>query len=392
MSRRAKITAIIVMLTLCSLAGAWLFMYGKNMKSSADRGPAETAEAQSGNGQEDDEPLATVFCTSDYQYEPGHEIPEETLRSILNEVNEDGVLPDAAIFCGDYTNDDTLYDYQMSPDDSIDEIKGIMKEDAPLAEEKDMIFVQGNHDALSGSISESGLHEYDDYLVYVLNTEDDFPWCQGTASGSYDKVEEASEELRTCLQDLISKGETRPVIIAGHVPLHYTARTSSRHSTGDNLYSSLMFDAVNDAGSGLDIIYLFGHDHSKGWDSYAGGGSVFMPKGERILIPAYGDGSTTDSFDEEKLAFTYMNAGYTGYYNNGESDEISEDEELTASVIEIYKNRIVITRYDADGEHALRADGRADPYKGGIDEGLIGPEYYSSRMESPAEIRRTAAN
>ena len=232
----------------------------------------------------------------------------------------------------------------------------------------------------------------------MINTQNDFPWCQGTEDGSKEKVEAAAESLKKTLDELRAKGETRPLIIAGHVPLHFTARTSSKHTTGDNLYSSLIFDAVNEAGEDLDIIYLFGHDHSKGWDCYLGGSCIYRKPGEEILIPLFEDGrAVTDDYTEEKLNFTYMNAGYTGYYMNCaawqySSDQSSPyraaDETLTCSVIDIHEDRIVITRYDIVGRHVSGAAGEADPYKGGIDEDLIGPEHYSKETAGPVTIKR----
>ena len=342
---------------------------------------------------------STVFFASDYQEESGFAAPKETFYALLSSAVNSGKTPDGLVICGDYTNDATLHDYQLSPEDSIAEIKAAAKNAVPDLSDEDMIFVQGNHDAMSESISSSGLHEYDDYLVYVLNTENDFPWRQGNTSGCHDKVLAAADEMKKCFDGLISKGETRPVFIAGHVPLHYTARTSSRHSTGDNLYSSLIFDAVNDAAKSLDIIYMFGHNHSKGWDCYMGGAAVFKAAGDSIILPVFQPGDVnTDKFEERTLNFTYMNAGYTGYYMNcspseydGESFKAA-DETLTATVCEIYPDRVEITRFDSDGPHALGAAGEADPYKGGIDQDLIGSEYYSRVTEGPAIIRRSSAD
>ena len=345
-----------------------------------------------------DAPLASIVTASDYQEEAGFDAPADTLRSLLKSVTKDGKQPDAAVMCGDYSNAGNLNDYQVSPDDAVGEINSILDQETPFVDEESRIFVQGNHDALGDSISADGLHEYNDYLVYVINTENDFPWCQGTTAGSREKVEDAAGRLKKTLDELAGRGETRPLIIAGHVPVHYTARTSTRHSTGDNLYSSLIFDEVNEAAKDLDIIYLFGHDHSKGWDCYLGGGCVYRKPGDELLIPEFEDSdSRTDSFTEEKLNFTYMNAGYTGYYMNcGQSQYSSSpdspyraaDETLTCCIIEILDDRMIITRYDAGGRHVLGADGEADPYKGGIDEGLIGPEHYSKETAGPVTIKR----
>lgn len=338
---------------------------------------------------------STVFFTSDYQSEHGFDAPGDTLSSLLESAISDGKHPDGLVVCGDFTNERNLYNHQLSPDDSISEIKDIVREKAPQIQSSKMVFVQGNHDAMGDQISKSGLHEYDNYLIYVLNTEEDFPWTQGKTRGSYDKVSRAASEMKNCFNNLVSNGESRPVFIAGHVPLHYSGRTSSRHSTGDNLFSSLIFDVVNEAAKSLDIIYVHGHNHSKGWDCYMGGAAAYKAVGDSILIPVFHDGDvTTDEFEEKGLNFTYMNAGYTGYYMNCAPSEYdvesyrAADETLTATVCEIYKDRIEITRYDAEGRHVLGSAGEANPYKGGIDEGLIASEYYSKETESPTTIKR----
>ena len=348
-----------------------------------------------------DELLATIFFASDYQEVEGLSSPGDNLASVLERISSEGITPEMTVFCGDYTNDRKLHDYQMSPEGSIDQIRGIVRERIPKIDDEDMLFVQGNHDSLSESIAESGLHEYDDYLIYVLNTQNDFPWKQGKTSGCLKKVEKAAADMKTCFDQLPKRGERRPVFIAGHVPIHFTARTSSRHTTGDNLYSSLIFDVVNEAGKSLDIVYFFGHNHSKGWDCYMGGSSVYKAKGDTLLIPQFDESKmTTDGFTEEKLEFTYLNAGYIGYYMNcgpeeydaGEmADYEAADGTLTGTVCLIYPNRMELSRYACDGEnalHSLGSAGEGDPYKGGIDSGLIGEEHYARETDSPKAIPR----
>lgn len=393
---------------LCLLAGAWLLLIesrsdrANNHSTSVEsenKSKSSEAKTQVNDEKTDSNNHSTIFFASDYQEESGFAAPKETFESLLSSAVNNGKIPNNLVICGDYTNDANLHDYQLSPEDSIAEIKDAAKNAAPDLSDENMIFVQGNHDAISESISSSGLHEYDNYLIFVLNTEKDFPWRQGSTSGCYEKVRTAAAAMKECFDNLISKGETRPVFIAGHVPLHYSARTSSRHSTGDNLYSSLIFDVVNEAARSLDIIYMHGHNHSKGWDCYMGGAAAYKTAGDSILIPVFHDGDVvTDEFGEKELNFTYMNAGYTGYYMNcspseydGESFKAA-DETLTATVCEVYPDRIEITRYDADGQHVLGAAGEADPYKGGIDADLIGSEHYSRETEGPAVIKRRSAN
>ena len=343
-------------------------------------------------------PSATLFFASDYQIEEGWPEPKENLTRILKAAVKDGKDPDQVIYCGDYTNDRVLFNHQLSPEESIGEIRDVIASQCPHAKDDASLFVQGNHDRKTASIAASGLHEYDDYLIYVVNTENDFPWSQGKNPQSRPKVERTAADMKACFDKLIKDGENRPVFIAGHVPLHFTARTSSRHTTGDNLYAGLIFDVCNEAGKDLDIIYLFGHNHSKGWDCYLGGSCVYKAAGDELLVPdAEGKTKNTDVFSRETLQFTYLNAGYTGYFMNcgpkeadkGIADQFkAADDTLTGTVCQIYEDKIVLTRYSKDGVHPLGSDGEGNPYKDHIDRDLIDPADYAKEVKSPQQIKR----
>lgn len=399
--RRQKKQSIIRLLLITELI-ALILVAGFFVHSYNSANKEEIPESQTSTEIEEvndaDELLATLFLASDYQYESGWDQPRDTLEKIIDVAIADGKKIDGMIMCGDYTNEYKKYDYQVSPEQSISEISSLTQSKCPSLKSEDILFVQGNHDALTESISETGLHEYKDYLVYVLNTQNDFPWCQGKTSGSLDKVKRSSAEMKSCFDELIEAGETRPIIIAGHVPIHFTARTSSRHTTGDNLYSSLVFDVVNEAGKSLDIIYLFGHNHSKGWDCYLGGGSVYKQVGDTLLVPRFDEKYiTTDDYSEEKLNFTYMNTGYVGYYMNCGEDELANgskeyydaaDMALTGTTFELYPDHIVLTRYDTEGVHDIGGEGCANPYKNYIDKGLIPETSYSKTVKGPQTIER----
>ena len=390
--------ALILVLTLALAVPALKKSGGKGKTDTSSRQAGQTSQTETAPSESDD-PLAVLFCASDYQIEKGWGTPAENLSAIIHSAVSAGKIPDGVILCGDYTNDRNLHDYQLSPEDSISEIREIVSSEIPdWSDDDPIVFVQGNHDAMTDSITESGLHEYDDYLVYVINTQNDFPWKQGKTSGCLRKVREASAKLDECFAELVKKGEKRPVIIAGHVPLHFTARTSTKHKTGDNLYASLMFNAVNKYGKDLNIVYLYGHNHSKGWDCYLGGSSVYMAPGSRILIPKLTETQiSSDKYTAETLQFTYMNAGYTGYYMNCGPAQLddgtwrdyeSADSTLTGTVIEIYTDRIEMSRWDAEGMHDLGSDGAKNPYKGGVDLSLISPSEYKTRVTSPQSVER----
>lgn len=401
--KASSILAVALIVALISLLGIIAVLHFGNVRKPGDdagslQGDRFTVSIDDNDANDTQPPLDILFFASDYQPQVGWDEPADTLKGIMKAAASDGKTPTNAIICGDYTNDKKLHDYQLSPDEPIKEIREIVTSEWRGVPPDDMIFVQGNHDKLTDSISDTGLHEFDNYLIYVLNTENDFPWKQGRDIRFRDRVITASEELKTCLDGLIRNGETRPLIIAGHVPLHFTARTSSRHDTGDNMYSAYVFNVVNEASADLDIIYLTGHNHTKGWDCYLGGSCIFKRPGDRILIPDAGERTVnTDSYTEETLDFTYMNAGYIGHYmncgpkelNNGTYDQYhAADETLTATVCEIMPDELIITRYSKEGIHPLAGKGEGDPYKGGIDAGLISEGSYNTGTDSPAHIPR----
>ena len=321
---------------------------------------------------------ATLLFASDYQ-EGEQGVPKDNLTAIVDAVKVDKSNLDGMIFCGDYSNVSGKSNYEITPEPAISEIREVMKGAYPDLADENMIFTQGNHDPLTISIKSPGLHEFDEYLVYVNNTEIDFPWQQGKTSGSLYKVTHTAEVMKIRLNKLIEQGEKRPIIIAQHVPLHFTARTASGHGTGDNLYSSLVFDVVNEAAKDLNIIYVTGHNHSGGWDNYMGGSCYFKKPGDTILIPEFDKNkTTTETYTEETLNFTYLNAGYTGY------SKASPDNALTSTVCEIYNNMVVFTKYSSEGVHQLSGAGAANTDPNDTD--LIPSDKYSQQVESPQQV------
>ena len=384
MAKNKKLGILTAALAIAVIAAGALIVNGAIEDAAKEQAEQKKLEAEQKTEEVvEEEPSqleATLFFASDYQ-EGDQGAPSENLKGILSAVKAEKPNLDGMIFCGDYSNVSGKSNYEITPEPAISEIKGIMGETYPDLSEENMIFTQGNHDPLTISIKSPGLHEFDQYLVYVNNTEIDFPWKQGETSGSLYKVTHTAEVMKIRLNKLIEQGEKRPVIIAQHVPLHYTARTASGHGTGDNLYSSLVFDVVNEAAKELNIIYVTGHNHSGGWDNYMGGSCYFKKPGDTILIPEFDKNqTTTETYKKETLNFTYLNAGYTGY------SKASPDNTLTGTVCEIFDNKIVFTKYSSEGVHPLNAAGAAnnDP----DDSSLIPAENYSKAVESPQKIER----
>lgn len=256
-----------------------------------------------------EEPDCVIMFASDYQSR--NTSANTNLARAMEAAYNAGYQFDNVIFCGDYTTKSGTANYGGNTDKNIKAVRNTVAAVDPSIPSEDMIFVQGNHDKLTGSISTEGLHYFDDYIVYVLNTQRGNPWKQGY-SRKESTVKSGASKLDKALAGLAAKGETRPVFIATHVPLHFSSRTAS--TTGDNLYSKHIYNAIKKYADKLSITFVFGHNHSSNYDNYLGGGIVYRPTSSNIMIPRVTSSSAkrTTKYNVCSLNFTYMNAGYVG--------------------------------------------------------------------------------
>ena len=293
-----------------------------------------------------DTPITRVFAASDYQAKTGDTEGEQILGSIIDAMINDGhTAVDGALYAGDY-------DYNMPSDTShgIISIKNVFNSKWPSLSEDNMVFVKGNHDpASTPGITSSGANDAENYGVFVIN-ESDYMWYNSDKG----TVQKTANNLKNYLDDKLVEGYSKPIFVVSHLPLHYSMRT---RNDGDTQYANLLFDVLNEAGAdGLNIIFLFGHDHSNGWDDYLGGSCIYLAKGDSINIAQ----SSRTEWKTETLNFTYMNPGYTGYYNVVNS---GAENTLTSTMFTIYENRVEINRYSASGKYNLKSEGVRNSYK-----------------------------
>ena len=294
--------------------------------------------------------VTRVLACSDFQNPDGNEAGKQVVSSIVTAIQNDGIASvDGFLCCGDYDHDLT-----MLPGPTWDGVSALSSAVEPiLAEGAPRVFVQGNHDSPVGTagLAPSGNNDpaSGKYGVFVIN-EDDYSWF----GGNREVVKGTADNLKAYLNEKLASGFTAPIFVLSHVPLHYTYRG---RTIGDGRYSQYLFDALNEAGEkGLNIIFLFGHDHSNGWDDYLGGSAICLQKGDEINISAPGNTLKWNTFT---LAFTYMNAGYTGYYDNHNG----ADDALTMTLFEITDTTVTVTRYDSEGRHNLKSEGKRNDYK-----------------------------
>ncbi|MBQ1553278.1 MAG: metallophosphoesterase, partial [Clostridia bacterium] len=264
-----------------------------------------------------DEAVTTVIACSDFQYR--NTVPAEyssglgttasgdaggkaLLQAISAQMANAGVSnADGFICAGDY-------DYDLNSRNTTSQINitsgaiAAMKEGVSAITSDDTAFVniQGNHDPQStaGGTAPSGDNDPASgaYGVFVIN-ERDYQWK--TSGLDENATLQAAENLRRYFNSKIAVDYTAPIFVVSHVPLHYTMRSKN---DGETIYARHIFDVLQEAGEqGLNIIFLYGHNHTNGWDDYLGGSKVFLTKGDSINITALRD---KDSFTVETLNFT----------------------------------------------------------------------------------------
>ena len=321
-----------------------------------------------------EEPVAVVFAASDFQprriateKDTNGAIKYADDRFITYGINEMEKIADAvkkdyknitgALFGGDYSNESKYrHDYAYSNNanvtiDGINAVKYVFGQQFGLSQEE-IVMIQGNHDFYRSPLATTNAHDTEDYGVYAIS-EKDFMYQQAHMANGFDTIQKTAEELDRYLQAKVAQHYSKPIFIVNHIPLHHNPRAE------DNRYAEYLFDVINKAGEqGLNIIYLFGHNHSAGYDAHIGEAAIYLKPGESIYIPiATTYDATAKICDGQKrtLNFTYMNAGYVGYVTT--NSEGFADNTLTSTVFAIYENRVEIKRYDAKGKHVLKAAG-----------------------------------
>ena len=287
-----------------------------------------------------------LLACSDFQHPDGNTAGTASVNAILTAMKQDGITSaDGLLACGDY-------DYEYTDTKAgIAYLKLALKNFV----NGQQVFVQGNHDSQNSAAGTNGLSNsgnndpaHEKYGVFVIH-EEDYMWYNDDEG----KIKRTAQNLIEYLNEKLASGYDKPIFILSHLGLHYSMRTANE---GFAMHARYLFDAINEAGEkGLNIFFLFGHDHSNGWDDYLGGASIYLAKGDTMLVA---DGSKTAK-TERTLAFTYLNAGYIGYYNNVNG----QDDALTMTYITVKDNEVTLARYDKNGKHDLKAKGVSNTYK-----------------------------
>ena len=322
-----------------------------------------------------------VLAGGDFQEAGDHANSADNVTNILAQVSQKYGTMDGFLFIGDY--DCETHDSAPETAKGITALMGAVQGSYSNLNDESSVLVQGNHDYMDSRIDATGGHEFGGYSAYVLN-EDDYPNGGGSQAG----IQTLANNLKTWLNNKIGEGYSAPIFIVSHLPLAYTPRTVTQ---GDAKYAKYIFDVLNDAGkNGLNIIFMHGHDHAYGPDNYMGGEAIYLPVGDKICIAEAG---STSAWTEETLNFTYMNAGYTGYYSDAYTYVTNAGaDKLTMTVFAITDNQVTVERYSEDGLYNLKSAGYDGSYSNtSVDNVSLGLPKYSNVYASPQTIELQAA-
>ena len=322
-----------------------------------------------------------VLAGGDFQEAGDHANSAANVTNILAQISQNYDSMDGFLFIGDY--DCETHDSATETANGITALMGAVQGSYSNLNDANSVLVQGNHDYMDSRIDATGGHEFDGYAAYVLN-EDDYPNGGGSQAG----IQTLANNLKTWLNNKIGEGYSAPIFIVSHLPLAYTPRTVTQ---GDAKYAKYIFDVLNDAGkNGLNIIFLHGHDHAYGPDNYMGGEAIYLPVGDKICIAEAG---STSSWTEETLSFTYMNAGYTGYYSDAFTYVTTAGtDKLTMTVFAITDNEVTVERYSEDGLYNLKSAGYDGSYSNtSVTNVSLGLPKYENVYASPQTIALTEA-
>ena len=276
-----------------------------------------------------DEEEPTILFASDYQGNNRYESARKIFNSVKKFVN-----PNLFVMCGDYQiGEAEQFEFSES---GILELSNLFSSIFNFSIPQ--IYLQGNHDIKEAyGIAEDGIYESEKYIIYVMN-KDTFPNHHiYKGIDLKEDIIKASQKLSNDLNYIVEKNENKPVFIATHIPLHY----SDRDDGTDNAYSKYIIDVLNEYGDKLDIVYLFGHNHSENYDDYIGGSINYIGRDSIMQI-----GGTNESIS---INFTYLNAGYIGYSNNFITDHSTK--ETSATTIKVGLDSLIIQKYTKYGEY-----------------------------------------
>jgi hypothetical protein len=318
--------------------------------------PLTSFTASAATSQSDD--VFTILAASDFQTKGAslasggsydvYEASEEgagIVKNLMASVTAAHPKIDAFLFGGDYSHGSSN---EVATFVGQEYLYNALVEGG-LSEKAKQFYLTGNHENGQQKneklpfFAQTGGYDMGQYAVYCIN-HDGYPYNQSNKTVLKNLTTTTAQNLGAWLDE--QEVGQKPIFVMSHLPLHYSTRTRTRN---DGLYAEWIVNELNRAGKrGLNIIFLYGHNHAGGYDTYMGGSTNFATAGDSIWVAK--PGVATAGPNQHTLHFTYMNYGYLGYY-----EPTWADNDFTMTVFEVLGDDVTIRRYDQNGEHDLQA-------------------------------------
>jgi hypothetical protein len=240
---------------------------------------------------------ALIVCTGDWAddyYSESHAGADDDLAALKESTYNDYILRitalvggiDIVFVAGNHDNSDAARDASIAADLGAD-----------IDENGVGVIYNSNYD--SDSVGTSAAN--DGLIVFGINF--DALVDKSYASGySYDNV---LPKLEAFLEDLLPKYNGELVVISSHAGLHKLSGDGATAKDYNINNASKVVELLNEYGQYMDILFLFGHDHSKGESE------LFLEPGETITtVKDYNGGGDNMITDEVVINFSYGHAGY----------------------------------------------------------------------------------
>lgn len=281
-----------------------------------------------------DEDNNILLFGSDFQ---GNESTNNT-KSVLTQIDSKGIKPGLFAFLGDYSTNTSV----SASNKGINSLNSITRSFNSF-QNTGTIYIQGNHDPdATGGLSKTGEYEGNNYALFIIN-EDDYP----RGNTGLERIKIVANKLDKYLSSMITYGVKKPVFVLTHVPLHYSSRK-------DNGYSPYIIDVLNKYGDKLDIIFMYGHNHSSDYDDCLGGSINYIAKGDTMKHYAYNANNKKVTITDQ-IKFTYLNAGYIGFIRNSNKQvncngvSVQSYNTPTLSLFTINERSILVEKYSSSG-------------------------------------------
>ena len=189
-----------------------------------------------------------------------------------------------------------------------------------------VFYAWSDHDRGTDIDNFTGLmYSGENYYIYAISMSD------MSSSTRYGQPTTFSNAKLTAFTETVEAlDHSKPMFIVSHMPLH--------DRRDDNQYANEWYGVIRDAAEKMDIVFLWGHNHTDETSVDSAAYYVAKDGTEKMTIQDVGNIVPN---------FTYLNAGYMSPYSTGFTDSSVRQELVVTAAV--YADKIAFVTYDKNG-------------------------------------------